>query len=134
MEHQRIFNGAFLKVWKIWKRMEVNLLSYEEDQYLEFEVVSYEEDERVQMEVDDSFKRQLFELFKNLQQRRHIKVTATATQVRLDYIEEENSHPQLAKSKRIGKIIEVVKIALKTLNSDPIVITSLPIQENVKYL
>jgi len=113
--------------------MEVNLPNYNQDQYLQFKIVAYEEDERVWMEVNNEIKRYLFELFKKLQRKRHIKITATATRVRLDYIE-ENSQPQSTKSRRIQEVLEAAKVTLRKLNSDPIVITGLLVQENIEYL
>ena len=77
--------------------------------------------------------RHLFELFKKLQRKWHIKITVTATRVRLDYIK-ENSQPQSTKNRRIQEVLEAAKVILRELNSDPIVITGLPVQENVEYL
>ena len=113
--------------------MEIDPPNYDQDQYLQFEMMAYEEDERVRVEVDDIIKKHLFELFKKLQQKRHIKITATATRVRLDYIE-ENSQPQSTKRRRIQEVLEAAKVTLRELNSDPVVITGLPVQENVEYL
>ena len=47
MKHQKIFNGAFLKAWKNSEKMEVDLLNYDQDQYLQFEIVAYEEDKQI---------------------------------------------------------------------------------------